>query len=467
MTNQGDGSGPSLAQARNTRHNHNHDLNHQHLHLHRHRRLHLPGADNASPHIRSPPNEKLHGRQVVIVQTVSVVHYIDATGAVTSVETLRSDPVAPTPLDPLAGVTAALSALGDALPSVSLPGIIPGLIDGAPSSTTSTSAESETSSSSTSLSASSETLTSTPFGSPSSAFPTLSGQPHDRTLLEFYTNVVLFSFHIRFYFNQEQQLSMDFHDRIQREDNANAGAGAQAPVPVPMDPTPEPPAGLTPETRNAVVGGVVGSVAGIALVVLALMYFLKWRRQRGQGIMLLGDGDSTARGRAFSSAGPASPSSGKGMTERSGPFAIPSALANLTGKRAIDAPPAEPATQEKGFHRVSGKKLISVLESGGDGYSDPHDSIGSDSSFYRDSQAFLSSSGQPPLQLGSPMRPVSGVPIFRDGPQRAAVQEQSPLPPGHRRSAFPTTLPMPDSVGRSFASRDGSRGSASRFTEDA
>jgi hypothetical protein len=155
------------------------------------------------------------------------------------------------------------------------------------------------------------------------------------------------------------------------------------------------------------------------------------------------------------------------MAERAGAFAIPSALAKLTGKRAIDAPPVELPSQEKGFYRVSGKKLISVLESGGDGYSDPHDSIGSAGSNYRYSNPFLDPSNSQPLQLGSPMRPVSGVPIFRDGPQRTAVHEDGPLPPGHRPSAFPTTLRVPDPVGRSFASRDGSRGSGSRFTEDA
>ena len=182
MTNQGDASGPSLFQARSTRHNHvhNHDLNHQHLHLHQHRRLHTtPEADITSPHIRSPLNEKLHGRQVVIVQTVSVVHYIDATGAVTSVDTLTLDPVAPpTAVGLPAGLTAGLPALGDvlptvslSLPSVSLPGLLPDPADATPSSTTS--AESETSSYTT-LSASSETLTSTPFSS-TSAFPTLSG----------------------------------------------------------------------------------------------------------------------------------------------------------------------------------------------------------------------------------------------------------------------------------------------------
>ncbi|KAH6847855.1 hypothetical protein B0I37DRAFT_152648 [Chaetomium sp. MPI-CAGE-AT-0009] len=489
MTNQGDASGPSLFQARSTRHNHH--LNHQHLHLHQHRRLHTtPEADITSPHIRSPPNEKLHGREVVIVQTVSVVHYIDATGAVTSIDTLTLDPpVAPTAVGLPAGLTSVLPALddvlptlGDVLPSVSLSGLLPDPTDGATSSTSTTSAESETSSST--LSVSSETLTSTPFSS-TSAFPTLSGITNSssstRTPSLFGNHTIgLFSNYSRTSSSRSTFASTKSSSALWTStsnanaptieaggtgDSADAGTGRTAATPVPVEPTPAPP-GLAPETRNAVVGGVVGSIAGIALIAIALLYLLKWRRQRGQGIMLLGDEDSTARGRGrgFLSPGPTSPSSAAAMTERAGAFAIPSALAKLSGKRAIDAPPAEPATQEKGFYRVSGKKLVSVLESGGDGYTDPHDSVDSRSSYYRDSQAFSESSN--PFQLGSPMRPVSGVPIYRDGAQRTALHEQGPLPPGHRPSVFPAMLQPPDSARRSFAPRDGSRGSTSRFTED-
>jgi hypothetical protein len=493
MTNQGDASGPSLFQARSTRHNHNHHLNHQHLHLHQHRRLHTPEADITSPHIRSTPNEKLHGREVVVVQTVSVVHYIDATGAVTSIDTLTSDPpVAPTAVGLPAGLTSVLPALddvlptlgdvlptlSDVLPSVSLPGLLPDPTDGAPSSTTS--AESETSSST--LSVSSETLTSTPFSS-TSAFPTLSGISNSSSSTRppslFGNHTIgIFSNYSRTSSSRSTFASTKSSSSLWTStsntnaptieaggtgDSTDTGTGSTAATPVPVEPTPEP-TGLPPATRNAVVGGVVGSIAGIALIAIALLYLLKWRRQRGQGIMLLGDEDTTTRGRGFSSPGPTSPGSAAAMTERAGAFAIPSALAKLSGKRAIDAPPAEPATQEKGFYRVSGKKLVSVLESGGDGYTDPHDSVGSGSLYYRDSQAFSESSN--PFQLGSPMRPVSGVPIYRDGAQRTALQEQGPLPPGHRQSVFPAMLQPPDSARRSFAPRDGSRASTSRFMED-
>ncbi|KAK4251100.1 hypothetical protein C7999DRAFT_37980 [Corynascus novoguineensis] len=471
MTNQGDPSGPSLVQARSTRHghdhahnhNHNHQSSHQHLHFHQHRRLQPVEVDSASPHIRSPPSDKLHGRHVVIVQTVSVVQYIDATGAVTGVETLTPDYVEPTEPALPAAVTSILSAIGDVLPSVSLSGLIPDLTDGAPSET------------SPSFPASSETLTSAPLTA--SVFPTLSRVfntsstytsslfgNHTRSL---YSNSTRTSTALRSAFASKSSSSLwtTTTDGVVATFGAGDGSVGNGASPDPTEPTSEAPSGLTPETRNAVVGGVVGSVAGIALIAFALMFLLKWRRQRGQGIMLLGDGDSTHRGNGFSSPEPVSPSSGRAMAERGGAFVIPSALARMSGKRALEAPPADPAPQEKGFYRVSGRKLISVLESGGDGYSDPHDSVGSGSSHYRDSQGFLDSSN--PFQLGSPMRPVSGVPIFRDGAQRTPIHEQGPLPPGHRPSVFPTTSPISDSVSRPFAFRDGPRGSGSRFTEDA
>lgn len=284
----------------------------------------------------------------------------------------------------------------------------------------------------------------------------------------------------------------------------NAGAGAPTPSSTPGvtsgDSDSDGP-GLSPETQNAVIGGVVGSVAGIAIVALVLMFLLKWRRNRyGGAIRLLGDGDSTVRG-SRGGPGAGGPSGGTGggadAIRRSIPFAIPSSLASLTGhhnnshkqqqQRMIEGPgsPASDhsvgsaAAGEKGFYRVSGKKLVSVLESGGDGYSDPpgvdnrYSTLSAASShYYRDSTFF--GEGAPAmqrLQLGSPMRPVSGVPVIRTGPMRTPVmQEESPFADPPPSPPAPTSSLTPpkriDPLGRSLISQDGSRGSGSRFTED-
>ncbi|KAL1841707.1 hypothetical protein VTJ49DRAFT_6681 [Mycothermus thermophilus] len=452
--------GPSLAQARNTRptpenhhHHHHHrrhlDGNRKHLHL-QHGRFQTPEDGTVPPHARLPPSEKqLHGRQIVIVQTVSVVHYVDAAGAVTSVKTLTSDPAALTStVLPAAFPVAGTSAVSDASPSVSFSAEFPVPTDGAPSTSSSSSEPESTDSAPEPTSA-----VSTPFelltsitsadsipGSSTSALTDTSETSSTTSATE--TAVVGPS-----------------------DNGADIGAGIQSPIPPPAEPSSEPSSGLPPQTRNTVIGGVVGSVAGIALIVFALLYLLKWRRHRSRGIMLLTDADSTVRRR------PSTAGSGDLARKRSGTFSVHAALAKFNSWKTSITPAPEPAPQEKGFYRVSGKKLISVLESGGDGYSDPifdSDTRNPQSAFYRDSQMSMFTSNQPPLKLGSPMRPESGVPIFREGPQRTAVQEQPPFS-AQRRSTFPTTIPIPvpDSIGRTLASRDGSRGSGSRFMENA
>ncbi|KAK4168979.1 hypothetical protein QBC43DRAFT_83608 [Cladorrhinum sp. PSN259] len=527
MTNHGDGSrGSSLFQARKTRQDHNHNRNNHNQHRHLHSLLSRPNQARQSleeekditttPHIRSPPpqpnqpspptpvNAKvLHERQVVVIQTVSIVQFIDATGAPVSASTLRSDPVAPTLFNLPAGVTAGLTDLNPLLPSVSLPSTDIGLSDGTPSATPTIPAETLSSSSEPTLSSSSETLTSAPSANTTPPFPILVPPGgfnssstlrlpsvfHNSTSLGIFSNSTRTSSSTtRLSSTSLTSLTATTSDWSTRTSTtaegfatilaggtggeSNAGAGGQGPESGPAQPTSSAEPGLTPETRNAVVGGVVGGVAGIAIAALLIMFFLKWRkRPYGNGIRLLGDGDSTARGRGLGS-GPGGGGfrGAAGAAHHSVPFAVPAALARLTGKRAIEGSAAAEPAQEKGFYRVSGRKLQSVLETGGDGYSDPvldpRDSI-SGTSYYRDSQAFLDSK-LPPLQLGSPMRPQSGVPIFHSGPQRTPVQESAPFPPGHRNSAFPNMLQIPeaDPLGRTLMGQDGSRVSQSRFTEN-
>ncbi|KAK4679549.1 hypothetical protein QC764_205070 [Podospora pseudoanserina] len=499
------GPGSSLFQARRTRHDHAHSnhspilLNHhnQHRHLHREfsQSLENPQQPQPNHHARSPSDAKLQPRQVVVVQTVSVVQYVDATGALVSLSTLRSDPVAPSPIDTLpAAVTAGLTTPDDLLPSVSLPDpTLDPSQDGTPTPTPPAVTEPEFSSSFQSTSV--ETLTSTPSGI-TPPFPILSSGNFNSsstrlppTIFTNSTLPALFSNSTRtstsFFRSTTSSSSFTKSSTSSRTrltstttssaptvvingfgDDAGGVRGIPAPQPTADDTGSDPGPGLTPEARNAVVGGVVGSVAGIAIVALVLMFFLKWRKQQGRGIMLLGDGDSTIRGRGLGSGPSSGPSGGAGrMSQIRFPFAVPSALAKLNRNRAIEAPPAEP--QEKGFYRVSGRKLVSVLESGGDGWSDPDPRNSVGTSYYRDSQAFLESSNLPPLQLGSPMRPESGVIVYHDGPARTPIEEHSPMPGGQRRSAFPNLLQVQDPVGRSInVQHAGSRVSQSRFTED-
>lgn len=156
------------------------------------------------------------------------------------------------------------------------------------------------------------------------------------------------------------------------------------------------------------------------------------------------------------------------MAQRASTFVIP-AFASLTGyKRKSQAPShtnSSTAGSERGFYRVSGRKLPSVLTSGGDGYGDPLEHHLSGSSFYRDSSGFYGGPGIPQSPSFGPPSPQSdtgGIPIMRSGPARTPITtHNSPVtasPPP------PPPLRRPDALGRSHASRDGSRNS--RFTEE-
>ncbi|KAL5628724.1 hypothetical protein BROUX41_002115 [Berkeleyomyces rouxiae] len=198
-------------------------------------------------------------------------------------------------------------------------------------------------------------------------------------------------------------------------------------------------------TTNSVVGGVVGGIAGAALIVFLVMMALKrWKKTHGGEIRLL-DG-TTGRGLLTGLTGGASagatrdakspteastPGTSRAMLENPSP--MPGVLASLPGLKAIKAapspelntPPPAAADSERGFYRVSGRKLPSVLEHGGDGYTDPRASVMSTETVnYRDS-TFDPLSPNTRFALGSPMRPVSGIPVMRDSPAHSASFETS------------------------------------------
>ncbi|KAK8135840.1 hypothetical protein PG984_003780 [Apiospora sp. TS-2023a] len=242
--------------------------------------------------------------------------------------------------------------------------------------------------------------------------------------------------------------------------------------------------GGSPMPPGTVAGSVIGSVAGVAfLLVLALM-LLRWKKRQnalklrdsgaGPGGLITGAASTGAasagtKGNPF--ADPQRPATAStavtAMSQRrSAPFAIPAALANLTGSQRRNSDRTDAASVEGGEKGVSGRKLPSVLHYGGDGYSEPgnRDTVMSDqSSYYRDSIGVFSGPGMPRLALGSPMRPESGVPVFHEGPARKAQTET-----GHF-SGSNLEPPGRDPLGRSHPSQDGSNrthGSASRFTEE-
>lgn len=207
--------------------------------------------------------------------------------------------------------------------------------------------------------------------------------------------------------------------------------------------------------QKQVIGGVIGGIAGVAVLALLVLLVLRYKRKKNAqaaessdrtGFTTIGDGSSGATGSMAERAGAAS--------------AVTAAFAGLAGKRPNRAQEGPPPSSERGFYRVSGRKLPSVLHNGGDGYSDPRQSAMSEQSQYsRDSQ--MSDAIPPaskPFALGSPMRPISGVPIMRSGPERTPVTTSNPF-------ADPPPSPLHESPSRNVGSRGSPRASGSRFQE--
>ncbi|KFY41763.1 hypothetical protein V494_02804, partial [Pseudogymnoascus sp. VKM F-4513 (FW-928)] len=164
------------------------------------------------------------------------------------------------------------------------------------------------------------------------------------------------------------------------------------------------------------------------------------------------------------------------MVRRASLFTVPAALASLTGQnRKSQATHSSAADSQRSFVRVSGRKLPSVLTSGGNGYEDPFsdqpqdpfaDPHLSDTSFYRDSRGFYGGTGFPatPTSAGLPSSPLNDrAPRSPAMGYHAHISAESGT--GPLISINPTPpLPPPDALGRSHPSRDGSRNS--RFTEE-
>lgn len=224
---------------------------------------------------------------------------------------------------------------------------------------------------------------------------------------------------------------------------------------------------LSPQQKQ-VIGGVLGGVAGAAFFLVLVLVALRWKRRQNNAALVAGQPTSESRGLPPASGAPSGvPNGGDGsgggggsaMAEKYSAAALTAAFTGLAPKRS-SASVNSSETGERGFYRVSGRKLPSVLQVGGDGYSDPRSSFMSGTSdYYRGSQAFDPFGGPGTrLQLGAPMRPDSGVPIVRSGPARPVVAEENPF-------ADPPTPPPGDVSAPPSARPRGSPRRGSRFQE--
>jgi len=233
---------------------------------------------------------------------------------------------------------------------------------------------------------------------------------------------------------------------------------------------------------------VVGGVGGILLLLLIGFFLFRWQKRRNVARNIGGTPRNTrANQRLDSSSTGMSRHSTTAQPEVSS--RIPSSPSIFPWWRASTqtASTVESTTSERGFQKISGRKIPSVLHTGGDGYGglredEPVSSqqaagggrAGQSSSNPSSPQHSISQSRSPGShpspsneQLGDSsaiLRPGPGTPVA----QSVNIQSASSDPITGRQSAEPIhdvlmPPPRPDALGRSLSNYDGSRGS--RFTE--
>ncbi|KAI8964020.1 hypothetical protein F5Y11DRAFT_123129 [Daldinia sp. FL1419] len=253
-------------------------------------------------------------------------------------------------------------------------------------------------------------------------------------------------------------------------DDSSVGVGNAQPSSTSAVATDDDSSSNGPEAAT-VAGSVLGGVAALAGLLILALFLLRWKKRQNTARLMRGSMSERGPGGGLvGNSGPGGGDGGMSETRRSIPFAIPAALASLTGYKRFSGRSAASADGgERGFSKVSGRKLPPVIQFGGDGYSDPRDTVLSDQSIeYRDSAFPGLGGGLAPTRLavGAPMRPESGIPVFNPGPARTPKTEQATFSPVLDNSPLE---PPRDPLGRSHPSYDGSsrsHGSASRFTEE-
>ncbi|KXT14702.1 hypothetical protein AC579_6379 [Pseudocercospora musae] len=187
----------------------------------------------------------------------------------------------------------------------------------------------------------------------------------------------------------------------------------------------------SPPPAGTIAGGVVGGCAGLAVIVLIAMLFVRWYRRRSR----LGH-------QALPPASSDSPEQhgdlprGPGMAERAGLMPLAAAVPAKFRHQNRSTEPSE--SPERGFTRISGRKLPSAWS---EGMSSPPlemplnaattSTAGASASYYRDSQGQYGGDGTgfpPSSPTASPTSPASS-----HGPLRSSTHEMMTMSPGPQR----------------------------------
>lgn len=237
-------------------------------------------------------------------------------------------------------------------------------------------------------------------------------------------------------------------------------------------------AGTGPLRTPQVVGSVVGSLAGAALVLAIILLLLRRhkRKLRGGPLQLTHDHHADHHTDHHTNNQPA-------MQQVQGPVRaslVPSAFLNrFSGLSRSTADTSSPT--ERSFQRVSGRKLPSAFSEGMTSDQFSRGGTMSGSSFYQDDHGTYGGVGGSHKEYGGDfgkeigersMAGDVGTMNLRPSPARTPVirhPDENPFDDTNRSTLSPPTSPNPDlspraALGRSLHSADGSR--SSRFTEN-
>ncbi|KAE8141138.1 hypothetical protein BDV38DRAFT_221320 [Aspergillus pseudotamarii] len=253
---------------------------------------------------------------------------------------------------------------------------------------------------------------------------------------------------------------------------------------------------LDSQTKGKIAGGVVGGVAG-AMVLVVLVFLLLRRRRayqdRAPEVLPPGDmtGTAVGEGSVTRSADVVSRRSSNDPLFTASYFA-PAFMKRWRQSRLSTHTEStlDSSTSERGFQKISGRKIPSVLQSGGDGYGggfpEGSPTMSEPSVSFPPGSPVLprSPTSQPPpsTPYGMPLdvsytreaEETNPIVIFRPSPARTPIPGSanaslsnepsvSRIVPLAQGALSPTIPKRPDVLGRSHPSFDGSRGS--RFTE--
>ncbi|KZF24145.1 hypothetical protein L228DRAFT_266507 [Xylona heveae TC161] len=234
----------------------------------------------------------------------------------------------------------------------------------------------------------------------------------------------------------------------------------------------------------AVVGGVVGGIAGLAILFVITLLLLRWKKQKNRALDSV-SGGGTDYGASRETIEPTGLSGG-GMVQRSShtPLAAAAAFGTngllklLRPLSQQTATTTETAPSQRGFEKISGRKLPSIFSPGaGDGFPTSSRETFAGSSIYGEEPGFYGTGGateSPYVDTGAfehQVHPPANwmaeeVAMMRPSPGRSPVPHQGAgfATPSPRTSPVPKRPLPPDGLGRSHPSHDGSR--SSRFTEN-